>query len=406
METTQLAQMVNWLDEQHRRDRAEIAKLQQRVESQTNEIQEQARRVKELEARLTNTQSQLGRFTQLEQALQNLKNEVTLLVNNQMEETTRVQREQERARLADREVNSRAIAELRKEMPRFRVIEEDLAVRKAEERRLSEIVIELRQETANLHKEIEDRTGTIPYLAEQRTHDNRRIVQIQQENVELFKRAEDAGSKLQMLEQKNQKLEGTVQGLPPIVDNLKRSQEQFIDSLKLADADRQRQMREWGETLATHEKQMDANRQRLQEFAAVYEESKRSLAALEKFQERLQRDQSQVAELQRLSEERLKKEMANFVAENEKLWKKQLLEWQYRWDQQDKTNARVSDRFPHVQAQLDLHDTLLQFLWRVSESQSSAQLSAAQRWLEDIQKLASQREKLLKKYEEDQLQPA
>ena len=33
MDTTQLAQMVSWLDEEHRRDRGEVAKLQQRIES-------------------------------------------------------------------------------------------------------------------------------------------------------------------------------------------------------------------------------------------------------------------------------------------------------------------------------------------------------------------------------------
>ena len=106
MDTTQLAQMVTWLDEQHRRDRAEIAKLQQRIESQTNEIQEQARRLKDLEAQVTATQGQLGRFAQIEQSLQNMRNELVLMVNGQNEEVSKVQREVERARMGDRETFS------------------------------------------------------------------------------------------------------------------------------------------------------------------------------------------------------------------------------------------------------------------------------------------------------------
>jgi hypothetical protein len=35
MDLTQLSQMVTWLDEEHRRDRAEIARLQQRIEAQS-----------------------------------------------------------------------------------------------------------------------------------------------------------------------------------------------------------------------------------------------------------------------------------------------------------------------------------------------------------------------------------
>ncbi len=78
MDIAQLAQMVNWLDEEHRRDRAEIARLQQRIESQSGDIIEQARRVQELEGQLAGTQAQLGRFTQLETSIQNAKTEICL----------------------------------------------------------------------------------------------------------------------------------------------------------------------------------------------------------------------------------------------------------------------------------------------------------------------------------------
>jgi len=404
MDTTQLAQMVTWLDEQHRRDRIEITKLQQRIEAQTNETQEQARRVQELEARLTNTQTQLGRFDQVEQALQNLKNEITLMVNSQGEEATKVQREVERARMTDRESFSRSISEIRKELPRFRAIEEDLAVRKAEDQRMSEMLINLRQELSAIDKEIDERTRGLPYLVEQRDHNNKRIAQLQQENVELFKRIEGMSSKQQMLDHKQQKFESQISALPPIVDDMKRGQEQFVESLKLADADRQRQMRDWHQSFDEQQATMEEHGNRLKTFTGVYEEAKRTLVSTENFQQRLQQEQNQVSELQRLAEERQKKEMEIFSADNEKRWKKQILEWQFRWDQQDKFNVQVNDRFPQVNDQLEHQDELLQFLWRFVEAHSSAQLSSAQNWLSEVQKLANQRERIIKEYEEKAFQ--
>jgi uncharacterized coiled-coil protein SlyX len=62
MDLTQLSQMVAWLDEEHRRDREEIARLDQRLQSMTIENQEQARRIQELEGRLASTQAQLTQF--------------------------------------------------------------------------------------------------------------------------------------------------------------------------------------------------------------------------------------------------------------------------------------------------------------------------------------------------------
>jgi len=136
----------------------------------------------------------------------------------------------------------------------------------------------------------------------------------------------------------------------------------------------------------------------------VYEETKRTLAGVEKFQQRLQQEQNQVSELQRLAEQHQKKEMETFLADNEKRWKKKILEWQFRWDQQDKLNVLVNERFPQVADQLDHHDELLQFLWRVAETQSSVKLAAAQGWLSEVQKLANQRERIIKEYEEKTFQ--
>jgi hypothetical protein len=249
-------------------------------------------------------------------------------------------------------------------------------------------------------KDIEEKTRQIPYLTEQRTHDNKRIIQLQQENVELFKRLEEASSKLQLLEVKHQKTESHTQALPAVVDNLKRSQEQFIDSLKLADVDRQRQMKDWGQVFEEQRGTVEEQRKRLTEFVAIEDEARRTIATIGRFHEQIQREQNQVSELQRLAEERQRKEIANFVAENEKRWKKQSLEWEYQWNQQTKVNADVKDRFPVIADQITFYDNLLQFFWRFMEAQGNSQLTAAQRWLDEVQKLAAQRQSILKAYEE------
>src|SRR6476659_7421972 len=109
MDLTQLAQMVTWLDEEHRRDRAEIARLQQRIEAQSADIIEQARRVQDLEGRLAGTQAQLTRFNQIEQSITNTKSELVGLVERAYEERVAGQRELERARMSDREMLSREV---------------------------------------------------------------------------------------------------------------------------------------------------------------------------------------------------------------------------------------------------------------------------------------------------------
>ncbi len=405
MDNTQLAQMVTWLDEQHRRDREELTKLQQRVEAQTNTLQEQARRIKSLEAQLSTAKMQLGRFEQIDEALQNMRNELTIMVNAQTEEIAKTRRELEQSRMTDRQANSRAIAELRKELGRIRLLEEEQKIRKAEVQRLSELTIALRHDFTNLNKDIDERTRNLPYLVEQRNHDNRRIAQLQQENIELFKRLEAAVSKLQLLEYKLQKVEGLVAPLPETIENLKRTQAQFIESLKLADADRQRQMGEWQDTLETQFALIEEQRKRFNEMMALKDEIRRVLSELNKFREGMQREQEQVAALQRLAEARMKKDMESFQADNEKRWKKQLLDWQYRWDQQAQMNAAINNQFPIIRNKLDLFEELLQMMWALLDEQSRSNLQASQKWLSKIQSMAEQRERIYKKHKEVE-QPA
>jgi chromosome segregation ATPase len=400
MDNTQLAQMVTWLDEQHRRDREELTKLQQRVEAQTSTLQEQSRRIKSLEAQLSAARMQLSRFDQIEEAMQNMRNELTIMVSSQSDEISKTRRELEQSRMTDRESLSRAIAEVRKELGRINALEEETKIRKTEVQRLSELTIALRHDFNNLNKDIDERTRGLPYLVEQRNHDNRRIAQLQQENIELFKRLDAAASKLQSLEYKLQKVEGTIQPIPETVDNLKRTQTQFIESLKLADADRQRQMVEWQESLDAQFAAIEEQRKRFTEMMALKDEINRTLIELEKFREGIQREQEQTAALQRLAEERMKKELEMFQADNEKLWKKQLLDWQYRWDRQDRINASIADKFPGIQRQIERAEELLQFLWAILDEQSKVSLQSAQKWLAQIQKSAEARDAIYRKYKE------
>ena len=230
MDLTQLAQMVTWLDEEHRRDRAEIARLQQRIEAQSADIIEQARRVQELEGRLASTQAQLTRFNQVEQSIANTKSELVGLVERAYEERVAGQRELERARMSDREMLSREVSEVRRELPRIARLEESIQVRVVEDERLCELIMGVRNQIGGLAKEIEERTRQIPFLVEQRTSDTKRIAQLQQETVELFKRTEATAGRIPLLDELIRKTGQEIEKLPPQIDQLREEQVKFMET--------------------------------------------------------------------------------------------------------------------------------------------------------------------------------
>jgi hypothetical protein len=385
MDIDQLSQMVTWLDEEHRRGRGESAKLQQRIDSQATEIVEQARRIQELEGQLASTQAQLVRFSQVDQAMQQLKNELVLMLQRQEEQRLADQREGERLRGAEREAASRGLSEVRKELPRFSRIEEELLQRKAEDQRLSEIVLAVRQQVNNINKDIDERTRSLPFLMEQRAQDNKRIAQLQQETVELFKRTEAAAGKLPLLEAGIQRVERGVAAVQPVPDQMRNQVASFVESQKLLDVERDRQLASWKQEFEQQRELIVEQQKRVQGFDTHINDSKRILQSLQGFEESIRREQHQVAELQRLAEERQRKELDEFLAEDEKRWKKQTLEWDHRWSEQEKVNRDLAAGFPPLRKDIEAMRALIRQLWRLQETYSAHRLQEAQRWLGSLE---------------------
>ena len=400
MDITQLAQMVNWLDEEHRRDRAEIARLQQRVESQSADIIEQARRIQELEARLASTNSQLGRFGQIEAVVENTKQELITIVERSDEGRVQGQRELERSRLSDREMLAREINEVRRELPRISRLEEAVDVRSVEDDRLSELIMGMRNQIGGLAKEIEERTRQIPFLAEQRTSDTKRIAQLQQETVELFKRIEAHVGRVAVIEEAARRVAVEQEKFPPMVQKVKDEQEKFMERVRVALAENTQNVSRWQEVLDQQKVTIAKAYERIQSFTQQVEASRRVVQEMQEFKDLILREQSQVQELQRLSEERVRREMDEFREEYDKRQRKDELRQEHLWSEQDKYNREVVEKFPPLQHELKVNESLIRQLWKLQESYSEHFLTNAQSWLNGIQTSVRERDELMRNMDE------
>jgi len=77
MEITQLEQMIRWLDEERKRDRTQLAALQERVEQQMQTIQAQASEIKGLRQTLTTLQADVRRTDDYPTMLEAVQRELT-----------------------------------------------------------------------------------------------------------------------------------------------------------------------------------------------------------------------------------------------------------------------------------------------------------------------------------------
>jgi hypothetical protein len=393
MDVGQLMQMTSWLDEEHRRDKAELIRLQQKAASQESELQDQSRLIKELEGRLVGMQAQLLKQAQMQGALQQLKDEVVQMFAQADERRQQEGREAERVRAIERDNVARALNELRRELQRLPRYDEELAMRKAEQARVGEIVMAMQQNLTSLGQEVDNKMRGLPFLEDGRQQDAKRIARLQQESLEAMKRLEQQGARLQVAEDAAQRHERDTGELKEVVSQIRAGQREFIEKQLLEAEHLKRQIAEWIETSEAQVKRIDAFAARIQEFSEAFREDRQTVASVERFQEVIRRDQTQVAELQRLSEERQKRQLEQWVEENEKRWRKELLRWDHQWSEQAKRNAQIPVQFAEVAERLAAHQAEVDAAWKYLESQISFEAQEQRRRLAEMTRLLEQRPK-------------
>jgi len=295
---------------------------------------------------------------------------------------------------------TREISELRRELPRIARVEEAIDARASEDERLGDLIMGVRNQIGNLAKEIEERTRQIPFLSEQRTSDTKRIAQLQQETVELFKRLEATVGRFTVIEESVRKVGSEQDRLPPAVDALREEQAAFMERVRTAIIDREQVMTRWQEAMDEQKSLIGQTYERIQSFSQQIETGRRSVQEMQEFKDLVLREQSQVQELQRLAEERIRREMDEFREEYDKRRRKEELRQEHLWSEQDRYNREVVEKFPPLHKDIKTHDTLLQHLWDLQESYSQYFLGNAQAWLEGWQDSVRQRDELVKDMED------
>ena len=374
MDLNQATQMLTWLDEERRQDKVELARLQEQVRSQAAEIAEQAKRIQELEGKLVGTQVHLNKMDRLDDFFQQFKDEIVLFVEKYDQQRRQAEKEARHLRQMDRENQSKTLAEIKKELPKLSRLEQELQLRRAEDKRLGEAVLNIQQELGDVAKASEDRSRSMAYLETQREQDTKRIAELQEETSQLLTRSEAQARKLELLEDSARRLESPIAEWPGFRSELKQEQMRLIEAQQLNEQQRQRQMESWAEELDEQRMKMEEYTARMQRFTELYEENKKALEALEKFEQRLKQTQSELLELQHLAEQRQKEHLEEWRMENEKRWRKETLSWERQWSEQARHDEKLEELLKQVGKQTEWNRSQIVTLFQERAEQTRLQI--------------------------------
>jgi chromosome segregation ATPase len=261
--------------------------------------------------------------------------------------------------------------------------DEGLNALRAESQRLSEALQRLGVSAADLSKRSDDRVQSVTYLEEQRRADNRRIADLERDSTELHKGIEVLTTKFPLLEDTLQKHEARIR---EAIQETKKY-EKPLEELRVSDFQREQKMKQYldqGEQVAQAMERVRAQTQALVEYQ---QRINRALEKLEGFQARIEKRQNEVGQMQRLAEDRIKRQWEEWQDERDKELKKRQLSVDEQWHSQERKNQEHNKWLERLEGRADSQQAYIEALLDTHRADAQRTLQSARETLERAEQM-------------------
>lgn len=370
MDINQAARMIEWLDEERRRDKQTINTLEQRLIQQQELVDALQRRLNTIESDQTVIRSEVTSTGRDYDLMDQIRKEMRTMIESVETKRLAAEREAERRAEISREGLLRPYRELEEKLDRLSRTTTEMPALQHDRERISTTVAQLQQKLEDLSKKLDEPDRRITFLEEQRRGDARRITELESELPETRKSLESIRPKITLIEDLALRNERRIQEFSN-TDRERRDQiQQFIDQQTLLLQQRDQQIDSLLKKFDEHEHAMARNMERFETWSEAYRQMKAIIDDFQRIGERLERRINEVAEMQRLSEERFRTEWNGWRADDQKRWKQFTLSNDEVWRAHDKDFERFVKRLDDFGGYMKPLSESIQRLWKLERERA------------------------------------
>lgn len=357
MTNDKVEQRVKWLDEQRRKDAELVSRLAERVATWESMIKNQERQIKEISGDIARLSALSTRVSDFDDSLSKHREDVAKRLEAS-ESTGRERDNQTMERIRQHQnTTTNRLDELQGELQRLNDLEEAIEVRKEDEQRVGRELDSLEQRIERVASEKDDISRVVVALEEGRGQQTKRISELQMETSELRVRIDTVRGEIDNVGDRLRRIAATVAEISAQESDRDDRQRLAAEQQEIKIAAVEREWKKWEKVLQEQEGKVD---QAIERFT-VYEETLRNLREVEKSVsqavERFERRLHEMAEMQRLSEERIKQEWTAFQADNQKRWNTHKLTFDEHWREHNREHERISG--DHASSDEDISELTL-----------------------------------------------
>ena len=387
MNNEQLEKRVKWLDDERRKDKTIIAKLEDRLMELESKLGLIDKKSLEIDSDLTRFRTSMARIDDFEASLSEFRldwKKEQKDQEKQIKSWINDAKKDLRARIQGIETTQKKQIE---NFKRVKGLEKDMHTREEEDNRLNASLREIEKSFGDVQKEHIEYQRATRVVKEERQRESKRLSDIGGEQTALRKRVDEIRGLLDLVKGDYQKIKNQTKEMESFRKELKIDHDTFLEDVNLQMIDRETAWKNWMMRFDSIEKQAKDLDEEMTKLDSTHRGVKRMQDELKDLSSLLDRRVHEITEMQRLEDEKFRAEWNTFATDDQKRWtnytiaqkeQAKLLERQYKEDENRIT--LLEDGYQ------DIDDQLSQ-ISKYSENQLQTLLSLMREWAGEFEQI-------------------
>ncbi len=375
-----LKNRVEWLDEERRKDKALLAKLEERMANLAGIIDSQAKQLQETSTQLTKLNTRIT------------PQKIDELISKQREDTARalgamdkrrleLEEEAGRSRAIEKNRIDKTIGDFKKQIELLGDLQESMESRKSEQVRQAILLQEMRKTLDAIQKRDEERTRILAAVEEGRRQDIRRAADIQGEQQSIREKSSENSARLDALESAGRRNDGRLAELMALELERRNAMAIWQEQQTSSMMERERQWKDWEKHNAESVGRMTNFLKQVESFQEMHRSMRQAIDEYQSLSDKMEQKIKEMAEIQRIQEDRLRQDWTTFLADDQKRWTAQNLTWEDEWRERDRKFSKVADKLTAMEEKAEEISNTLRFAQEGDRALLETLANAIREWL-------------------------
>jgi len=388
MESDQILKRFDWLDEEHRKDKASLEALAEKLANAEGQIKIANKKIKELYIELSQFSNVPARIDQFNDALTQQRVDILKYVDEMDNKDVDKLPEAEKRIQIHLDLLNKSLVELRKFKETITEIKREIKINADEELRLHKQLSEWEKRLKEVTEAVEEVKLLQKAVEGPRLQDSKRLAELQGSVNAARKRMDEVRAKNDLFPDSIRRIETRLNEILASESERRQSQVSFLETQARLQIDRDRALKEMEEHLTNMRNQTGTMDHQLQEWDVIQRAAKRAQETYEEIVQKFERRINEITEMQRLAEDRFRQEWVTFKADEQKRWTSYTLS-------QDEIHKDIQSRGGKIEDRMTMLEDLVQTQQDVLQQTKEANEQLFQGMLAQIHELLSAYERIM-----------